>query len=398
MFDEAVKAFGSVDVVVNNSGIKPLSPIGKGDVALFDRVIQTNLRGTFMVMAQAAQRLAGGGRFIAFSSSVLARSFPTYGPYIASKACVEGSVHVLANEMRGRNITVNAVAPGPVGTELFLSGKSDEQITELAKLETLERLSEPEDIARVVSFLAVRRAAGSIRRCCGSTAGLRTEDKQERKMLMKQVIVVTGASSGFGALAARALADAGHTVYASMRETTGRNAAQVKTVEEYVTAHKVDLRAIELDVASQESADSAIRKIVEENGRLDVIVHNAGHMVFGPAEAFTPEQFAELYDVNVLSTQRVNRVALPQLRKQGRGLLVWVSSSSVAVGTPPYLHTLQQRRAWTPWRCSTRASWHSGALRPRLSCRAHSRRAPTTSRMPACPRTSSASPNTKRTI
>ena len=154
---------------------------------------------------------------------------------------------------------------------------------------------------------------------------------------MKQVVVVTGASSGFGALAARALAEAGHTVYASMRETTGRNAAQVKAVQEFATTHKADLRAIELDVASQESADFAVRKIVEENERLDVIVHNAGHMVFGPAEAFTPEQFAELYDVNVLSTQRVNRAALPQLRKQGRGLLVWVSSSSVAGGTPPYL-------------------------------------------------------------
>jgi 3-oxoacyl-[acyl-carrier protein] reductase len=154
MFDETVKAFGGVDVVVNNSGIMPLSPIGRGDGALFDRVMQTNLRGTFLVMAQAAQRLPGGGRFIAFSSSVLARSFPTYGPYIASKAGVEGLVHVFANEMRGRNITVNAVAPGPVGTELFLSGKSVEQITELAKLAPLERLGEPEDIARVVSFLA----------------------------------------------------------------------------------------------------------------------------------------------------------------------------------------------------------------------------------------------------
>ena len=154
MFDEAVRSFGTVDVVVNNSGIMPLSAIGKGDAALFDKVIQTNLRGTFLVMAQAAQRMAGGGRFIAFSSSVVARSFPTYGPYIASKAGVEGLVHVLANEMRGRNITVNAVAPGPVGTELFLTGKSDEQISELAKLAPLERLGEPEDIARVVSFLA----------------------------------------------------------------------------------------------------------------------------------------------------------------------------------------------------------------------------------------------------
>jgi 3-oxoacyl-[acyl-carrier protein] reductase len=154
LFDKTVKAFGSVDVVVNNSGIMPLSPIGKGDTALFDKVIETNLRGTFLVMAQAAQRLASGGRFIAFSSSVLARSFPSYGPYIASKAGVDGLIHVFANEMRGRNISVNAVAPGPVGTELFLSGKSEEQVTELAKLAPLERLGEPEDIARVVSFLA----------------------------------------------------------------------------------------------------------------------------------------------------------------------------------------------------------------------------------------------------
>jgi 3-oxoacyl-[acyl-carrier protein] reductase len=154
LFEETVKAFGTVDVVVNNSGIMPLSPIGKGDAAVFDKVIQTNLRGTFLVMAQAAQRMARGGRIIAFSSSVLARSFPTYGPYIASKAGVEGLVHVLANELRGRNITVNAVAPGPVGTELFLSGKTEDQVAELAKLSPLERLGEPEDIANVVSFLA----------------------------------------------------------------------------------------------------------------------------------------------------------------------------------------------------------------------------------------------------
>ena len=154
LFEETVKACGTIDVVVNNSGIMPLSPIGKGDAAVFDKVIQTNLRGTFLVIAQAAQRVSGGGRIIAFSSSVLARSFPTYGPYIASKAGVEGLVHVLANELRGRNITVNAVAPGPVGTELFLSGKTEQQVTELTKLAPLERLGEPEDIANVVSFLA----------------------------------------------------------------------------------------------------------------------------------------------------------------------------------------------------------------------------------------------------
>jgi NAD(P)-dependent dehydrogenase (short-subunit alcohol dehydrogenase family) len=154
---------------------------------------------------------------------------------------------------------------------------------------------------------------------------------------MKQVIVITGASSGFGRLSANALAKAGHTVYASMRDTAGRNAPQVADVERYARDNKVDLRVIELDVNSQSSVDAAIAKIIAEQGRLDVVMHNAGHLVFGPAEAFTPEQLAELYDVNVLSTQRVNRAALPQLRKQGRGLLVWVSSSSSAGGTPPYL-------------------------------------------------------------
>jgi len=154
---------------------------------------------------------------------------------------------------------------------------------------------------------------------------------------MKQVIVVTGASSGFGALAARALARAGHTVYASMRETAGRNAPQVAEVARYAAEHNVDLRTVELDVASDASAQAGIAKIIADNGRLDVVIHNAGHMSFGPAEAFTPEQFAQLYDINVLSTQRVNRAALPQLRKQGRGLVVWVSSSSARGGTPPYL-------------------------------------------------------------
>jgi NAD(P)-dependent dehydrogenase (short-subunit alcohol dehydrogenase family) len=154
---------------------------------------------------------------------------------------------------------------------------------------------------------------------------------------MKSIIVITGASSGFGALAARALARAGHTVYASMRETKGRNAPQVKEAERYAAEHGVDLRPIELDVSSQESCNAAIQQIIAKNGRLDVVIHNAGHMVFGPAEAFTSEQLAELYDVNVLSTQRVNRAALPQLRKQKRGLVVWVSSSSAAGGTPPYL-------------------------------------------------------------
>jgi len=169
------------------------------------------------------------------------------------------------------------------------------------------------------------------------TCNKEMEERFKRRIVMKQVIAITGASSGFGELAARELAKAGHTVYASMRETKGRNATQVEAAKKFARENKVDLRTVELDVASQESVDAAIQQIVREGGRLDVVIHNAGHMVFGPAEAFTPEQLAELYDVNVLSTQRVNRAALPQLRKQKRGLVVWVSSSSAAGGTPPYL-------------------------------------------------------------
>ncbi|TWD13585.1 NADP-dependent 3-hydroxy acid dehydrogenase YdfG [Streptomyces sp. T12] len=151
------------------------------------------------------------------------------------------------------------------------------------------------------------------------------------------VVVITGASSGFGALTARALADAGNTVYAGMRETKGRNAPRVQEAAQYATDKGVDLRAIELDVNSQESVDAAVKQVESEQGRIDVLIHNAGHMVTGPAEAFTPEQLAELYNVNVLSTQRVNRAALPGMRHRGQGLVVWVSSSSVKGGTPPYL-------------------------------------------------------------
>lgn len=154
---------------------------------------------------------------------------------------------------------------------------------------------------------------------------------------MQQVIVITGASSGFGALTARALAQAGHIVYASMRETEGRNAPQVAEAKRYAQEHQVDLLTVEMDVASSQSVEAGIAHIIHACGRLDVVIHNAGHMSFGPAEAFTAEQLAQLYDINVLSTQRVNRSALPHLRKQGHGLVVWVSSSSARGGTPPYL-------------------------------------------------------------
>jgi 3-oxoacyl-[acyl-carrier protein] reductase len=154
LFKATRDAFGTIDVVVNSAGIMPLTPIVDGGIAAFDQVIATNLRGTFIVLAEAAKQVSAGGRIIAFSTSVIAKSFPTYGPYIASKAGVEGLVRVLANELRGRNITVNAVAPGPVATDLFFNGKSDELIAQLTKLAPLERLGQPEEIAGVVSFLA----------------------------------------------------------------------------------------------------------------------------------------------------------------------------------------------------------------------------------------------------
>jgi NAD(P)-dependent dehydrogenase (short-subunit alcohol dehydrogenase family) len=153
----------------------------------------------------------------------------------------------------------------------------------------------------------------------------------------QDVVVVTGASSGFGRLSAEALALAGHTVYASMRDTAGRNAPQVNAVEYFAKDNGVELRAVEMDVQSQSSVDAAIDKVFDANGRIDVVVHNAGHMAFGPAEAFTPQQLADLYDVNVVSTQRVNRAVLPHMRRERQGLLLWVSSSSSAGGTPPYL-------------------------------------------------------------
>jgi 3-oxoacyl-[acyl-carrier protein] reductase len=154
LFKTALETFGRIDVVVHTAGIMPLGKISEGDLATFDRVIATNLRGTFLVLSRAARHVVEGGRIIAFSSSVLAKSFPGYGAYCASKGGVEALVRVLANELRGRNVTVNAVAPGPTGTELFLKGKSDAVIGELAKMTPLERIGQPEDIAAAVSFLA----------------------------------------------------------------------------------------------------------------------------------------------------------------------------------------------------------------------------------------------------
>jgi NAD(P)-dependent dehydrogenase (short-subunit alcohol dehydrogenase family) len=155
--------------------------------------------------------------------------------------------------------------------------------------------------------------------------------------MFNQIILVTGASSGFGLMTAKALALAGHTVYASMRAVHGRNADRVAELKAWAQNEDVDLRTVELDVQSDASVTSAIDYIQRDIGRLDVLIHNAGHMVFGPAEAFTPDQFMQQYDVNVIGAQRVNRAALPYLRTQGRGLVLWVGSSSTRGGTPPFL-------------------------------------------------------------
>ncbi|WP_199440220.1 SDR family NAD(P)-dependent oxidoreductase [Umezawaea beigongshangensis] len=154
---------------------------------------------------------------------------------------------------------------------------------------------------------------------------------------MSSTVVVSGASSGFGAMTVRALADAGHRVYAGMRATRDRNAPAFAEAREHASSNGVDLRPIELDVADQTSVDRAVAEIVAESGQIDVVVHNAGHMVLGPAEAFTVEQLAAVYDSNVLTTQRLNQAVLPHMRQRGDGLLVWVGSSSARGGTPPYL-------------------------------------------------------------
>ena len=151
LFDATEKEFGGVDVLVNNAGIMALSSLATTDDATFDRVIAVNLKGTFNGLREAAKRLRPGGRIINFSTSVVGTKLETYGIYAATKSAIETLTAILSKELRGKSITVNAIAPGPTATDLFLRGKSQELIDRFAKMNPLERLGTPQDIAAVIS-------------------------------------------------------------------------------------------------------------------------------------------------------------------------------------------------------------------------------------------------------
>lgn len=161
MFDQAEKTFGRVDVLVNNAGIMPptLPYLADTDDATFDRLFAVNVKGTFNALREAAQRLAQGGRIVNFSTSVIGLGLPGYAVYAATKSAVQTFTHIMARELRGKNITVNAIAPGPTATALFLDGKTPEVIERMSKMAPLERLGTPEDIANAVAFLVGGNAA-----------------------------------------------------------------------------------------------------------------------------------------------------------------------------------------------------------------------------------------------
>ncbi|WP_397452351.1 SDR family oxidoreductase [Pseudomonas sp. NA-150] len=173
LFEETEQQLGKVDVLVNNAGILKILPLAETSDEVFDQTFNINARGTFNTLREAGARMNNGGRIVNFSSTTLALNLPGYAVYNATKAAVEAFTHVFAKELRGRNITVNAVAPGPVATELFLHGKSEEQIQQFAKMPPLQRLGQPEDIANIVSFLVGPDAAwvnGQILRANGGLA------------------------------------------------------------------------------------------------------------------------------------------------------------------------------------------------------------------------------------
>jgi 3-oxoacyl-[acyl-carrier protein] reductase len=154
VFDQAEQAFGGIDVVINAAGVLSLAPLADFDLGVLDQMLRTNIRGTFVVDQQAARRVRAGGAIINFSSSVIGRVLPTYTGYAASKAAVEAMTFILAHELRGRDVTVNAVAPGPTATEMFFEGKDEELVNRMANAAPLERLGLPDDIAQLVAFLA----------------------------------------------------------------------------------------------------------------------------------------------------------------------------------------------------------------------------------------------------
>ncbi|MGC1296162.1 MAG: SDR family oxidoreductase [Alloacidobacterium sp.] len=154
LFDETEKAFGGIDVLVNNAGVMAIKPIAEFDDETFDHIFAINVRGTFNTLKQAAKKIRSGGRIINFSTSATLLALPDYSAYCASKSAVEVFTSILTKELRGRNVAVNTVAPGPVATELFFEGKTPEQVERLTKLNPFERLGRPDDIASVVAFLA----------------------------------------------------------------------------------------------------------------------------------------------------------------------------------------------------------------------------------------------------
>jgi 3-oxoacyl-[acyl-carrier protein] reductase len=173
LFETTEQQLGKVDVLVNNAGVLKTVPLADTTDALYDQTFDINVRGTFNTLREAAARMNDGGRIVNFSSTTLALNMPGYAIYNGTKAAVEAFTHVFAKELRGRNITVNAVAPGPIATSLFLDGKTEEQIQTFAKMPPLERLGQPDDIASVVSFLAGPDAAwvnGQILRANGGVA------------------------------------------------------------------------------------------------------------------------------------------------------------------------------------------------------------------------------------
>jgi 3-oxoacyl-[acyl-carrier protein] reductase len=154
LFQHATDTFGGVDVIAHTAGIMPLAPIAEMDLDTFDRIQRTNVRGTFIISRLAARQVRAGGAIINFSTSVTRLQMPTYGAYAASKGAVEAMTLILARELRGRDITVNTVAPGPTATPLFFEGKSEQVVNHIASLNPMERLGTPEDIAEVTAFLA----------------------------------------------------------------------------------------------------------------------------------------------------------------------------------------------------------------------------------------------------